>query len=134
METTQAKNGITQAKATKAVEEKVENVEIALRERVEQARDLVEDLRDRAEMAFHERPYLLPVATGALGLGIGVLIGSKLSRLILFTAAGALLSDSVRGQIAKVSRDLIKDMSEKLESDEGEDVEDINGGAPRSNA
>lgn len=134
METTQAKNGITQAKATKAVEEKVENAEIALRERVEQARDLVEDLRDRAEMAFHERPYLLPVATGALGLGIGVLIGSKLSRLILFTAAGALLSDSVRGQIAKVSRDLIKDMSDKLESDEGEDVEDINGGSARSNA
>jgi hypothetical protein len=124
METTQAKNGITQAKATKAVEEKVENAEIALRERVEQARDLVEDLRDRAEMAFHERPYLLPVATGALGLGVGVLIGSKLSRLILFTAAGALLSDSVRGQVAKISRDFIKDLGDKLETGDGEDVED----------
>jgi len=128
MEPTQAKNGITQPKATKALEEKVEDAEIALRERVEHARDIVEDLRDRAEMAFHERPYLLPVATGALGLGVGVLIGSKLSRLILFTAAGALLSDTVRTQVAKVSRDFIKDLGDKLDAEEGgEDVEDIDG-------
>ena len=130
METTQAKNGITQAKTTKALEEKVEGAEVALRERVEHARDLVEDLRDRAEMAFHERPYLLPVATGALGLGVGVLIGSKLSRLILFTAAGALLSDTVRTQVAKISRDFIKDLGDKLEAGEGEDMEDDMEGEP----
>ena len=129
METTQAKNGITQAKTTKALEEKMETAEMALRERVEQARDLVEDLRDRAEMAFHERPYLLPVATGALGLGVGILIGSKLSRLVLLTAAGALLSDTVRTQIARVSRDFIRDLGERLESGEGdgEDVERTEG-------
>jgi len=127
MDTTQAKNGITQAKTTKALEEKVETAEMALRERVEQARDLVEDLRDRAEMAFHERPYLLPVATGALGLGVGVLIGSKLSRLVLLTAAGALLSDTVRTQVARISRDFIKDLGERLEAGEGEDVEDTEG-------
>ncbi|HVH46470.1 MAG TPA: hypothetical protein VM925_29210 [Labilithrix sp.] len=130
METTQAKNGITQAKTTKALEEKVETAEVALRERVEHARDIVEDLRDRAELAFHERPYLLPVATGALGLGVGVLIGSKLSRLILFTAAGALLSDTVRGQVAKISRDFIKDISDKLESGEEEDSEEGYEGEP----
>lgn len=105
-----------------AVEEKIEGAETALKERVEQARDLVEDLRDRAEMAFHERPYLLPVATGALGLGIGVLIGSKLSRIILFTAAGALLSETVRGQVAKISRDFIKDLG--ADGGESEDVEE----------
>lgn len=127
METTQAKNGITQAKTTKALEEKMETAEMALRERVEQARDLVEDLRDRAEMAFHERPYLLPVATGALGLGVGVLIGSKLSRLVLLTAAGALLSDTVRTQVARISRDFIKDLGERLEAGEGEDVEQPEG-------
>lgn len=133
MDTTQTKNNGTITKATKAttkaVEEKVENAETALRERVEQARDLVDDLRDRAEMAFHERPYLLPVATGALGLGVGVLIGSKLSRLIFFTAAGALLSDTVRGQVVKISRDLMKDLGDKLDAGEGEgeDVEDTNG-------
>ena len=129
METTQAKNGITQAKTTKALEEKVETAEVALRERIEHARDIVEDLRDRAEMAFHERPYLLPVATGAVGLGVGILIGSKLSRLIVLTAAGALLSDTVRSQVARVTRDFVKDLGDKLEGEgeEGEETEEGQG-------
>ena len=124
--TTQAKNGITKAKqkiesGLEMAEEKVETAETALQERVDQARDLVEDLRDRAEMAFHERPYLLPVATGALGLGIGVLIGSKLSRLLFFTAVGALLSDTVRGHVAKIAKDLVSDLGSSTESDDGDE-------------
>lgn len=130
MEPTQAKIAFTQPKTTKALEEKMEHAEMALRERVEQARDLVDDLRDRAETAFHERPYLLPVATGALGLGVGILIGSKLSRLIFLTAAGALLSDTVRGQLAKMSRDFISDLSARLEAGEGEDVEQMESHHP----
>jgi hypothetical protein len=120
MEPTQTKNVVKRSKHSTAeeVEDKVEHVEGALRERVEQARDLVEDLRDRAEMAFHERPYLLPVATGALGFGVGVLVGSKLSRIILLTAAGALLSDTLRVQVAKISRDFIKDLGAKLEDED----------------
>lgn len=127
MDTTQAtKNGIANAKKTienglEAAEERVENVETALQERVDQASDLVEELRDRAEMMLHERPYLLPVATGALGLGIGVLIGSKISRVLLLTAAGALMSDTVRAQAIKIGKDLLKNVVES--EDEGEDVD-----------
>lgn len=124
--TTSAKNGVTNANTAKKVEETVNSAEVMLRERVENARDLIEDLRDRAEMAFHERPYLLPVATGAVGLGIGVLIGSKLSRILLLTAAGAMLSDSVRSQVAKFSQELIKDLGDKLEGSE----DDIEEGEP----
>jgi hypothetical protein len=100
--------------------------EMALQERVDRVRDLVDDIRDRAEIVFHERPYLLPVATGALGLGIGVLIGSKLSRLLLFAAAGAMLSDQLRGQLVHVSRKLLKDLSENLEDiEDAEDIDDL---------
>ncbi len=122
MEPTHAKNQIRQSKAANALDDKVEDAEIALRERVSRARDLVEDLRDRAEMAFHERPYLLPVATGVLGLGVGILVGSKLSRIMLYTAAGALLNDRVRTQAVKIGRDLLHDLSARV--DEEEDLED----------
>jgi hypothetical protein len=113
METTPRKNVKTKgSKHTRRVERVNPGAqEMALQERVEQVRDLVEDLRDRAEIAFHERPYLLPVATGALGLGVGVLIGSKLSRLLLLTAAGAMLSDQFRSELIRVSRKLVDEFT-----------------------
>jgi ElaB/YqjD/DUF883 family membrane-anchored ribosome-binding protein len=130
MDTTQAKNGIRKAKqkmegVADAAEHGIDTAEHAITERVDQARDMIEELRDRAEMAFHERPYLLPVATGALGVGVGILIGSKLSRLVFFAAAGALLSEQVRGQVARISKDLIQNLGSKLEQGELEDEGDI---------
>jgi ElaB/YqjD/DUF883 family membrane-anchored ribosome-binding protein len=119
------KNGTTKTKgieAVEAVEEQVEHVETALKQRVDQVSDIVEDVRDRVEMAIHERPYLVPAAAGALGLGVGILIGSKLSRMLVLGAAGALLSDTVRTQVLKAGKQILSNLSEEI--DETEDVEE----------
>lgn len=126
METTThstTKNGTAKTtKGIEAVEEQVENVETALKQRVDQVSDIVEDVRDRVEMAIHERPYIVPAAAGALGLGVGILIGSKLSRMLVLGAAGALLSDTVRTQAIKLGEELINNLA--AEVDETEDVEE----------
>ena len=91
-----------------------------LRERVEHVRDIVENVRDKAEVAFRDRPYLVPVAAGAVGLGIGVLLGSKLTRFVLFTAVGALLSDALGGEIKRLASEYIGELQHRLADDESE--------------
>ena len=125
---TQVKNGISKAKkktdeAFDAASEQVDNVETSIEQRFEQARDLVEELRDRAELAMQERPYLLPVAAGAVGLGVGVLIGSRLSRMLLIGAAGALLNDTLRTQVVRVAKEFVADLDRKLETEDEEDID-----------
>jgi hypothetical protein len=99
-----------------------DNEEVApqLRERVEHVRDIVEGVREKAEVAFRDRPYLVPVAAGAVGLGIGVLIGSKLTRFILFTAVGAILSDALGGEIKRLASDYVGELQNQLGEGEGE--------------
>lgn len=87
----------------------------ALRQRVDQVRDIVENVRDQAEMAFRDKPYLVPVAAGVLGLSIGVLLGSRITRFILFTAVGSLLSDQLGGEIKRISSGLVQNFQQKLE-------------------
>lgn len=134
METTQGKNDLATAakkgadRAARAAEKAYDENKEAIQHRVEDVRDMVEDLRDRVELAFHERPYLLPVATGALGLGVGVLIGSKLSRMLFLAAAGAMLSDQVRGQFLQVSRQVIDNLGNggrQTDGQESSEVEDL---------
>lgn len=91
-----------------------------LRDRVEHVRDIVENVRDKAEIAFRDKPYLVPVAAGAVGLGIGVLLGSKLTRFILFTAVGTLLSDALGGEIKRMAGDFIGEFQNRLGEGEGE--------------
>ncbi len=88
----------------------------SLKERVEHARDVVESIRDKAELAIREKPYLLPVATGVGGLAIGLLLGSKITRFILFTAVGTLLSDALGGEVKRISRDFMENLQERLGS------------------
>jgi ElaB/YqjD/DUF883 family membrane-anchored ribosome-binding protein len=127
METTQGKRDLATAakkgadRAARAAEKAYDDNKEAIQHRVDGVRDMVEELRDRAELALHERPYLLPVATGALGLGVGVLIGSKLSRVLFLAAAGAMLNDQVRGQLLQVGRKIIDNLNE---SGRGVDVDD----------
>jgi hypothetical protein len=91
-----------------------------LRERVEHVRDIVENVRDKAEVAFRDKPYLVPVAAGAVGLGIGVLLGSKITRFILFTAVGTILSDALGGEIKRMAGDFIGEFQNRLGEGEGE--------------
>ena len=91
-----------------------------LRERVEHVRDIVENVRDQAEVAFRDRPYLVPVAAGAVGLGVGILLGSRLTRFVLFTAAGALLSDALGGEIKRIAGDFMGELQNRLGEGEGE--------------
>jgi hypothetical protein len=96
----------------------------ALRDRVEHVRDIVENVRDQAEVAFRDRPYLVPVAAGAVGLGIGVLLGSKLTRFLVFTAVGTLLSDALGGEIKRMAGQFVGEFQNRLaEGGEGEGAE-----------
>jgi len=131
MDTTTTQNGNKNGTAKKKIEavegqieDQVEHVETALKQRVDQVSDIVEDVRDRVEMAIHERPYLVPAAAGALGIGVGILIGSKLSRMLVLGAAGALMSDTVRTQVMKVGKELLSNLSEQLNEGDSEDVEE----------
>lgn len=91
-----------------------------LEQRVDQVRDIVENVRDRAEIAFRDRPYLVPVAAGVLGLGIGVLLGSRITRFILFTAVGSILSDQLGGEIKRIGSSLVENLQRKLDEQQSE--------------
>jgi len=109
-------------KKSKKIQAVAEHEVDALRDRVEHVRDIVENVRDKAEVAFRDRPYLVPVAAGAVGLGIGVLLGSKITRFIIFTAVGTIVSDMLGGQIKRMAGEFIGEFQNRLE--EGEDEAD----------
>ena len=93
---------------------RIGGAEHGLRQRVDQARDLVENVRDKAEMTFREKPYLLPLAAGAVGVGVGMLLGSKVLRFVAFTAVGTILSEALGGEIKRISKDFIEDLQSRL--------------------
>ena len=102
-------------KQSKKIQPVTEDVAAQLSEKVEHVRDLVESVREKAEVAFRDKPYLVPVAAGALGLGIGVLLGSKITRFIVFTAVGGLLSEALGGEIKRMAGDFVGEFKTRLD-------------------
>ena len=97
------------ARRTSAVDARV-----ALRNRVDSARDMLENMRDQAEAAFRDRPYLVPVAACAVGVGFGLLVGSRIMRLLVLTTIGAVLSDMFGGELRRFGRDFVDDLQGRL--------------------
>jgi ElaB/YqjD/DUF883 family membrane-anchored ribosome-binding protein len=110
-------------KGRQDVQHAAEEMKEGIRERFEHARDVVETVRERAEETFRERPYLVPVAAGAVGLITGILLGSKITRFILFTALGTVVSEALGGEIKRFSKELASEMQHRLTEGSREDDE-----------
>lgn len=110
----------TTEKKAKKVQAVAEDAGTQLRDRVEHVRDIVENVREQAEVVFRDKPYLVPVAAGAVGLGVGVLLGSRITRFILFTAVGTVLSDVLGGELKRLAGDFVGEFQNRLTDGEGE--------------
>jgi hypothetical protein len=100
----------------------------SIKDRAARARHIVEQVRDRAEDTFREKPYMLPVAAGALGLGVGLLLGSKLTRFIVFTAVGTLIAETFGGELRQVARQLVGEFQKNLGQGSMHEVDEESGG------
>ena len=113
------------------VEDPIETVEHlgtevsqSLQQRFAHARDVVEDVRDRAEVVMREHPYAVPLAAGAVGVGIGVLLSSKITRYVFMTAAGTLLSEAFAPQIKQVGRQIMSSVQDRLDELKDDAIEE----------
>lgn len=111
----------TTEKKSKKIQAAAEEATEGLRERAEHVRDIVENVREKAEVAFRDKPYLVPVAAGAVGFGIGLLFGSKITRFILLAAVGTVLSDTIGGEVKRIAGDFIGEFKKQLNEGEGDD-------------
>jgi hypothetical protein len=106
-------------KKSKKIQAVGEEAAEGLRNRVEHVRDIVENVRDKAEVAFRDKPYLLPVTAGAVGFGLGVLMGSKIMRFVLFTAVGTVVSDMFGSEIKRIASEFVGEFQNRLGEGEG---------------
>jgi hypothetical protein len=113
----------------RAMDEPPSRMAESLRDRAARARDIVENVRERAEETFRDKPYLLPVAAGALGLGVGLLLGSKLTRFIAFTAVGMIVTETFGGELRRLGRALTSELQKNLGQGAREEGD---GGEPSS--
>lgn len=120
----------TKTKKTKAAREVTVEAGEAIRDRMEHVRDVVEDVRERAEVTFREKPYLVPVAAGAVGFGVGLLFGSKITRFLVLTAVGTVMSEVVGGEVKRLAGDFFSEFQNRLTAGETEDSEEIESREP----
>ena len=120
----------TKTKKTKATREVTVEAGEAIRDRMEHVRDVVEDVRERAEVTFREKPYLVPVAAGAVGFGVGLLFGSKITRFLVLTAVGTVMSEVVGGEVKRLAGDFFSEFQNRLTAGETEDSEEIESREP----
>ncbi|MDB4944917.1 MAG: hypothetical protein JWP97_4451 [Labilithrix sp.] len=99
---------------TKKLKAETDDLGAELRDRVEHVKDLVENVRDQAEVVFRDRPYLVPVAAGVVGLGLGLLLGSKLTRFIVFTAVGTLVSETLGTHAKRIAGEFLGEFQNRL--------------------
>ena len=99
----------------------VEEVTASLKERAEQARETLEVVKEKAEAVMRERPYLVPAAAGAAGFAAGMFVGSKLMRFVVFTAVGAVLTETVGSEVKRLTRDFVGEMHRRLVEGEVEE-------------
>lgn len=113
-------------RATKDIEKKVTKTTAGKR-RVTKANAaaMAVRVRDAAIEAARERPYLVPVAAGAVGLGLGVLLSSKVTRFIMVTALGTVISETLGDEIRRFSGDLIEDLKSRYLMAEADETDDL---------
>lgn len=101
-----------------------EEISQSLQQRFAQARDVIEDVRERADVVMREHPYAVPLAAGAVGVGVGVLLSSKITRYVFMTAAGTLLSEAFAPQLKTIGKQVLASMQDKIsELTDGEELE-----------
>lgn len=127
-------HGVEETPKKRAKKEKAEHpVDVAgaeevvqsLEQRFASARDMIEDVRERADVVMREHPYAVPLAAGAVGVGIGVLLSSKITRYVFMTAAGALASEALAPQLKVIGKQVIASVQDKIDAlaDGGEELE-----------
>jgi tetrahydromethanopterin S-methyltransferase subunit F len=90
-------------------------LEPSLRERIGHARHVVENVRDQTKVALRDNPYILPLAAGAMGLAVGVLLGSRLARFLVVSAAGSVIVDAVSDEVRRVAGKFLRDLEGRLD-------------------